>query len=137
MQIKYFTLLISFLLFTIHALAQTSPAKADEAEKITENAAPAEGKTIPVAEHFEGGQEAMYDFIYKELKYPPLAKRNRIAGQCIVSFTLNDDGSLSNFRILKNVGGGCGEEALRVVKLLKFNPPGYSLQTSIPITFKL
>ena len=134
MKSKFAALLISAFLLTFGAVAQTTPA--GETEQATE-AAPAKEKLIPVAEHYEGGQEAMYDFINKELKYPPLAKRNRIAGQCIVSFTLNDDGSVSNTRILKNVGGGCGEEALRVVKLLKFNPPGYSMQTSIPITFKL
>jgi periplasmic protein TonB len=131
---KRFTLLLSFALLSFGVAAQIAPAKAEEAATA---ASPTKEKLIPVAEHYEGGQEAMYAFINSELKYPPLAKRNRIAGQCIVSFTLNDDGSVSNTRILKNVGGGCGEEAERVVKLLKFNPPGYSLQTSIPINFKL
>ncbi|MDX5347566.1 MAG: energy transducer TonB, partial [Hymenobacteraceae bacterium] len=73
----------------------------------------------------------------KEMKYPPLAKRNRIQGQCIISFTLNEDGTLSNLKVLKNVGGGLGEEALRIVSLLKFNAPGYSVNSSIPVTFKL
>lgn len=131
---KRFVLLISFFLLCFGVAAQTAPAKAPEGGT---EASTAKKKLIPVAEHYEGGQEAMYAFINNELKYPPLAKRNRIAGQCIVSFTLNEDGSVSNTRILKNVGGGCGEEAERVVKLLKFNSPGYSLQTSIPVTFKL
>lgn len=133
MKIKFPLLIITFFLVAQMASAQTTPAKADEPA----TAPASKEKSLPAAEHYEGGQEAMYAFIYKELKYPPLAKRNRIAGQCIISFTLNEDGSVSNTRILKNPGGGCGEEALRVVKLLQFNPPGYSLQTSIPITFKL
>jgi protein TonB len=62
----------------------------------------------------------MYEFIAKELVYPPMAKRNRFQGQCIVAFTLNEDGSTANHKIIKNIGGGCGEEALRVVKLIKF-----------------
>ena len=95
------------------------------------------GKTIPVAEYFEGGQTAMYDFIAKELKYPLLAKRNRIQGQCIVSFTLNPDATLSGVKLVKQVGGGTGEEALRVVRLLKFKKPEYPILTSLPITFKL
>ena len=95
------------------------------------------GKVIPVAEYYEGGQTAMYDFIGKGLKYPLMAKRNRIQGQCIVSFTLNPDGSLSGIKLVKQVGGGTGEEALRVVRLLKFKKPEYPILTSLPITFKL
>jgi protein TonB len=97
----------------------------------------AAGKPIPVAQYYEGGQEAMYDFIDKNLQYPAMAKRNRRQGQCIISLTLNPDGTTTNMRILKNVGAGTGEEALRVVKLLKFNAPGYSVQSSIPVNFKL
>jgi len=79
----------------------------------------------------------MYAFIEKELKYPILAKRNRIQGTCIVSFTLNTDGTLTGFRLVKGVGGGCGEEALRVAKLLQFKKPDYAILTSLPIVFKL
>ena len=95
------------------------------------------GKIIPVAEYYEGGQAAMYDFISKELKYPLLAKRNRIQGQCIVSFTLNPDGTMSGIKLVKQLGGGTGDEALRVVHLLKFKKPEYPILTSLPINFKL
>ena len=93
--------------------------------------------SIPVAEYYEGGQDAMYAFIAKELKYPLLAKRNRIQGTCIVSFTLNTDGTMSGVKLVKQVGGGTGEEALRVVRLLKFKNPEYPILTSLPISFKL
>ena len=93
--------------------------------------------SIPVAEYFEGGQEGMYAFIASELKYPLLAKRNRIQGRCIVSFTLNPDATMSGVKLVKQVGGGTGEEALRVVRLMKFNKPEYPILTSLPIDFKL
>ncbi|MGI4737831.1 MAG: energy transducer TonB [Janthinobacterium lividum] len=95
------------------------------------------GSDIPVAAYYEGGQEAMYAFIAKELKYPLLAKRNRMQGRCIVSFTLNPDGNIQGLRIVKQVGGGTGEEAARVVRLLKFKKPEYPILTSLPIDFKL
>ena len=95
------------------------------------------GKDIPVAAYYEGGQEAMYAFIAKELKYPLLAKRNRIQGRCIVSFTLNPDGTMQGIKLVKQVGGGTGEEALRIVRLLKFKKPEYPILTSLPIDFKL
>ncbi len=95
------------------------------------------GTSIPVAAYYEGGQEAMYAFIAKELKYPLLAKRNRMQGRCIVSFTLNPDGTMQGIKLVKQVGGGTGEEALRVVRLLKFKKPEYPILTSLPIDFKL
>ncbi|WP_210516195.1 energy transducer TonB [Hymenobacter terricola] len=113
----------------------TTPAPKTQAEQGTGIASA--GKVIPVAEYYDGGQTAMYDFIGKELKYPLMAKRNRIQGQCIVSFTLNPDATLSGIKLVKQVGGGTGEEALRVVRLLKFKKPEYPILTSLPITFKL
>jgi periplasmic protein TonB len=94
-------------------------------------------KAIPAAEHYEGGQKAMYQFIESKVVYPPMAKRNRIQGECVIGFLLNEDGTGSKYTVVKNIGGGCGDEALRVVKLLKFRAPGYKMQTSIPVYFKL
>ena len=94
-------------------------------------------KVVPVAEHYEGGKEAMYKFINANIIYPPMAKRNRMQGECIIAFVLNEDGTTSGHKIVKNIGGGCGEEALRVSKLLKFRQPGYKMQTNIPVIFKL
>ena len=95
------------------------------------------GASIPVAAYYEGGQDAMYAFIAQELKYPLMAKRNRMQGRCIVSFTLNPDGTMQGIKLVKQVGGGTGEEALRVVRLLKFKKPEYPILTSLPIDFKL
>lgn len=93
--------------------------------------------SIPAAAYYEGGQQAMYAFIAQELKYPTMAKRNRMQGRCIVSFTLTADGTISNERIIKQVGGGTGDEAMRVVRLLKFKKPEVPVNLSIPIDFKL
>ncbi|KUG07587.1 energy transducer TonB [Solirubrum puertoriconensis] len=144
MKKNTFTLALALLaLAATPALAQQNvkvkPATEGDAQAAPAQAPLAHGKTaaIPVADYYEGGQEAMYDFIYKELKYPLLARRNRIQGTCIVSFTLNPDGSMSGVKLVKQIGGGCGEEALRVVKLLKFKKPEYPILTSLPIAFKL
>lgn len=119
--------------------AQSDPQKSPEPIAPGQDKAGGKGadKAIPIAQYYEGGQAAMYEFINKNIQYPPMAKRNRIQGQCIVSVTLNADGTTTNMRILKNMGAGTGEEALRVVKLLKFNAPGYSVQSSVPVNFKL
>ena len=151
MKKNLFSLLALGLLLSATAAAQAQTTKVKVKTK-TEGPAPAAdprpptgqgtggaavGKTIPVAEYYEGGQEAMYAFVNQELKYPLLAKRNRIQGQCIVSFTLNPDGTLTGVKLVKQVGGGTGDEALRVVRLLQFKKPEYPILTSLPINFKL
>ena len=133
-------LTLGLLLITaVPALAQTTPNTAQAAKMQTEKGAgiTSTGKIIPVAEYYEGGQTAMYAFIAQEMKYPLVAKRNRIQGQCIVSFTLNPDGTMQGIKLVKQLGGGTGEEALRVVRLLKFKKPEYPILTSLPIGFKL
>ncbi len=129
---------------TVPALAQTpqtvkgvSTTQPDTAKVDAVMPSVGTTKKLPVADHYEGGQQAMYEFIAKELKYPPTARRNRIQGQCIIGFTLKDDGTMSDITVVKNIGGGCGEEALRVARLLKFKAPGYAIKTSLPISFKL
>lgn len=115
-----------FTLFTAGAFASETPVTA----KIQT------GK-LPVAEHYAGGQDSLVAHLQRSIQYPALAKRNRVMGTCIIGFTLNEDGSITSPKILKEVGGGTGQEALRVVKLLTFKAPGYSQQYSVPVTFKL
>lgn len=131
-KISISLIVLAFVAFT--ATAQTDAKKQDakQEEKVW-----VPSKMIPVAEHYEGGQDSLYKFIDEQLKYPPTAKRNRIQGECIISFTLNEDGSTSGFKVLKNIGGGAGEEALRVAQLIKFKAPGYATVVSLPIMFKL
>ncbi|MBO0358949.1 energy transducer TonB [Hymenobacter sp. BT186] len=120
------------------AFAQTTKPAAPAPETApSQHQAGGVTKSIPVAEYYEGGQDAMYAFIEKEKKYPIMAKRNRIQGTCVVSFTLTTSGTLEGVKLVKQVGGGCGEEALRVVKLLQFKKPDYAILTSLPIVFKL
>ncbi len=144
---KHLLTAVACALLTVPALAQTgttpqttkgvSTMTADTAKAAPSMPSVGTTKELPAAKHYEGGQQAMYEFIAKEIKYPPGARRNRIQGQCIIGFTLKDDGSMENVSVVKNIGGGCGEEALRVVRMLKFNAPGYSIKTSVPVMFKL
>lgn len=98
---------------------------------------PVQTGNLPVAEHYPGGQDSLIAHLQRSIQYPAMAKRNRIMGQCIVGFVLNEDGAISNLKLLKDVGAGTGQEALRVVPLLKFNAPGYTQYYSIPVNFKM
>jgi protein TonB len=94
-------------------------------------------KSIAAAQYYEGGQDAMYQFIKENVRYPLMAKNNRIQGECIIHLQIQPNGSVLNLSIVTNVGGGCGAEALRVVKLLKFTAPGFKVDANIPVKFKL
>jgi len=65
------------------------------------------------------GDEKMLQFIYENIKYPNTARAQGIEGTVVVRFIVKKDGSLSDEKILRNIGGGTGEEALRVVNLMK------------------
>lgn len=67
---------------------------------------------------YPGGYKAYDQFIKKNLKYPAEAKRLKKQGRVTVSFVVEKDGSLTDVKILRGLGAGCDEEALRLVKLM-------------------
>ncbi|WP_353133296.1 TonB family protein [Pseudopedobacter sp.] len=73
---------------------------------------------------FPGGLEAWAKFLRKNLNYPPLAKDNNIQGRVTVSFVVEKDGSVTDVKVLKGIGGGCDEEAVRVIKKSPLWQPG-------------
>ncbi len=62
------------------------------------------------------GYSSFRNYVKENLRYPETAKSNNITGRVVVLFTVNSNGSLSNFRIRKSLGYGCDEEAIRLIK---------------------
>jgi protein TonB len=92
---------------------------------------------------FIGGEDAMYKWLGNNIKYPQIARETGIQGTVIISFVVEKDGSISGIQLLKDIGGGCGEEAIRVVKLMpkwregrQYNKP-VRVPYSLPIKFTL
>lgn len=107
---------------------------------------PAEDKIFLIVEQkpaFEGGDAALIQYLRKNLLYPALARENGIEGTVVIQFVVNTDGSIVNTNILKDIGGGCGEEALRVVRGMPKWQPGKQrgkavrVQFNLPIRFQL
>lgn len=73
---------------------------------------------------FGGGEEARQKFLSDNIKYPDLARENGIQGTVYVTFVVEPDGSISNVQVLKGIGAGCDEEAMRVVKMMPKWTPG-------------
>lgn len=68
--------------------------------------------------------------LQKEIEYPERALRANIEGRVYVRFIVNEKGEVENPEVVRGIGGGCDEEALRVVKMAKFKP---GLQRGIPV----
>lgn len=92
---------------------------------------------------FPGGMEALYKYLRDNIKYPQLARDNNITGKVYVTFVVERDGSIANPRVLKDIGGGCGAEAIRVVKSMPKWSPGKQrgkavrVQFNLPVSFNL
>ncbi|UBM60328.1 TonB family protein [Marinilongibacter aquaticus] len=72
---------------------------------------------------FPGGTKAMYEYIGKNIKYPAAAQRANVSGRVFVKFVVEKDGSIGKIDVLKGIGFGCDEEAIRVIKSMpKWNP---------------
>ncbi|MBR4738822.1 MAG: energy transducer TonB [Bacteroidales bacterium] len=86
---------------------------------------------------FPGGMEALYKYLRENIKYPQLARDNNITGKVYVTFVVEKDGSIANPRVLKDIGGGCGAEAIRVVKSMPKWTPGKQRGKSVRVQFNL
>ena len=92
---------------------------------------------------FPGGMDALYKYLAQNIKYPQLARDNGITGKVYVTFVVEKDGSIANPKVLRDIGGGCGQEAIRVVKSMPKWTPGKQrgkavrVQFNLPVNFSL
>ena len=86
---------------------------------------------------FPGGLEALHKFIEDNMQYPQMAAENCIGGRVYVQFEVDTDGTVLNPKILRDIGGGCGEEALRIVRLMPKWKPGRFYGKVVKTTFNL
>lgn len=91
--------------------------------------------------------QKLQTYLYRNIKYPDIARKTGVQGRCIISFVVEKDGTITNAKIAQDIGGGCGEEALRVVNSMNnMNEPWRSgkqrgnpvrVQFNLPINFNL
>lgn len=72
---------------------------------------------------YPGGSKAFKDFISTHLKYPEEALKNKTEGTVLVKYDIDYKGNVTDAKVIKGIGNGCDEEAIRVIKLLKFEIP--------------
>src|SRR5205085_12283823 len=91
---------------------------------------------------FPGGEEKLFEYLSK-IKYPAIAKENGISGRVYVTFVVDKDGKIRDVKTLRGIGGGCDEEAIRVVSAMPDWKPGrqngrnVAVQYNLPVNFNL
>jgi len=91
----------------------------------------------------KGGMKAFYEYVSEKVKYPAQARRMGIEGKVYVQFVINKDGSLTDVTVIKGIGGGCDEEAKRILEEAPRWSPGKQRgkpvrqKYTLPIIFKL
>lgn len=92
---------------------------------------------------FPGGEQEMYRYIGKNIEYPRMAKESGISGRVFVTFVVEKNGAVTDVKILRGIGGGCDEEAIRVIKSMpkwkagKQRGKPVRVQYRMPIKFTL
>lgn len=92
---------------------------------------------------FPGGNDAFGRYLGKAIRYPSIAKENGTQGRVIVTFVCERDGSLTDIHVLRGIGDGCDEEAVRALKASPRWRPGIQngrpvrVQYSVPVAFTL
>ena len=125
------------------AVATLSAQNTDSKNNVRESVSDSIFVVVEQKPEFPGGEEALYQFLASNLNYPNTAKEQNIKGRVIVSFVVEKDGRITNAKVIRDIGGGCGDEALRVVNKMPRWKPGKQkgkpvrVQFSLPFVFKL
>lgn len=86
---------------------------------------------------FPGGEFKMYEFLAMNIRYPQRAREDGYSGTVYVRFVVEPDGTITNIEVAKGVGGGCSEEAVRVVKMMPKWIPGEAFGKKVRVTYTL
>ncbi|MCX6268874.1 MAG: M56 family metallopeptidase [Bacteroidetes bacterium] len=133
----------------IHLLSIPGPVIQDKQkkEKQVKYVSPVTGNEVyTVVEKlpsFPGGEEGYRKFLIENIKYPETAIKNAVTGTVYITFVVEKDGSVREVKVLRGIGSGCDEEALRVVKMMPNWNPGeqkgkpVAVQYNLPIKFNL
>jgi len=117
--------------------------EAPQGAAVTEDNSVYNFASIEQLPEFPGGQAGWRKFLERNLRYPAMARENNIQGRVTVQFVVEKDGSLTDIKVLRGIGAGCDEEAVRVLKSAPKWKPGVQngrpvrVSYVMPIVFQL
>lgn len=133
------------LLFSLSGFSQESRTDLQGTIKVRkynvkDNSAVSIAEVMP---GFTGGNIKLMEYLIRKIKYPDSAKTYGIQGKVYVGFVVDKDGSIDNIQLLRGIGFGCDEIALKVIKSMPNWIPGEQrgekirVKYTLPIAFKL
>ena len=86
---------------------------------------------------YPGGMDALRAYLSSNLNYPSEAVENGIRGRVVVQFVVCEDGSLCKEQVIRSIGGGCDQEAIRVIKKMPRWKPGMQNGKAVKVRYTL
>ena len=86
---------------------------------------------------FPGGDEARIEYLRQNISYPIMAREAGIEGTVYLTFVVEKNGEITSVRVLRGIGGGCDEEAVRVVENMPLWIPGKQRNIPVRVQFNL
>ncbi len=123
--------IISMLLLPgIHAGAQPGKKKSHSIQAMAT-------KPLYTPPRFPDGPKALTTFLDRRIRYPSLARETELQGTVLLSFFINEQGYPEDIRIMRDIGAGCGAEAIRVVKQMPAWIPGTYAGRNVKALYEL
>ncbi|MFN7115870.1 MAG: energy transducer TonB [Saprospiraceae bacterium] len=117
------------------------PAEEPAPPPVVEEAPPPPTEIFKVVEQmpeFEGGTAGLLKYLAENIKYPAIARENGIEGRVIVQFVVDENGEVSQTKVVRGIGGGCDQEATRVVQTMNGKwKPGKQRGRPVKVWFTL
>lgn len=92
---------------------------------------------VEVMPQFPGGEGELIDYLKKNVRYPSRAREFNVQGLVVSRFVIEADGSITNIEILRGIGAGCDEEAIRVIESMPQWEPGVQNGIHVPVMYTL
>ena len=141
------SIIILFFLMPVLVFCQgTSQSSAKKPNKIKTVEAEKNAdvyKVVGQMPEFPGGKDAMFQYLVDNMKFPDAARTKKIEGLVVVNFIVDEEGKLSNIKVIKSVSPELDREAMRMVKAMPQWKPGkhqgkeVKVNMNLPVKFKL
>jgi protein TonB len=136
---------LCFCLFQASAQSGQSPAAVDmnvycDGETSSPDAKIASTRVYSVVDEmpvYPGGEEARLDFVKKNYRYTKFSFSQNVKGRIKLNFVITPEGCITRVSLAQTVGGGCDEEALRVLKLMPRWNPGKLDGDPVPVAMSM
>ena len=86
---------------------------------------------------FPGGVEAMMKYLAINSRYPEIAKEKGISGKVLMQFIINEDGTVSDVKVIRGISPSIDKEAIRVIKSMPKWKPGYQDGKPVKVSFQV